>query len=313
MNVWLGISEAALYVIVDLSDACGPTSAVNNVTGGECMGCEMDKAAIELLSKCVENIGMPEFAGYLSEFCMHIGKSEIVHLSAFFAESGPQELFASRKDDEYVNLLKMYLRSAYILDPFFDIFQNGAADGVYTIDAEAPDDFRQSEYFRKFYASLNLNDETGILINIAPGAALFFSVGNSAARTSTDNENLRLSLPLIASLARRNWTTLTPDQTDGSGRLSAHLKAAFLSFGSSIMSPRECEIARLIIKGHSTKAIARDLDNSPETIKVHRKRIYAKLDIASQGELMWIFLDSVAKSSPSFDGDPLQNVLINAS
>ena len=50
--------------------------------------------------------------------------------------------------------------------------------------------------------------------------------------------------------------TLTPDQTDGSGRLSAHLRAAFLSFGSSIMSPRECEIARLIIKGHSTKAIA---------------------------------------------------------
>ncbi|MGH6806890.1 MAG: helix-turn-helix transcriptional regulator, partial [Ensifer adhaerens] len=30
---------------------------------------------------------------------------------------------------------------------------------------------------------------------------------------------------------------------------------------------------------------ARHLGNSPETVKVHRKRIYSKLKISSQGEL----------------------------
>ncbi|MCY1250836.1 Bacterial regulatory protein, luxR family [compost metagenome] len=51
------------------------------------------------------------------------------------------------------------------------------------------------------------------------------------------------------------------------------------------VSVREAEVIRLMLKGHSTKSIARHLGNSPETVKVHRKRIYSKLKISSQGEL----------------------------
>ena len=80
---------------------------------------------------------------------------------------------------------------------------------------------------------------------------------------------------------------------------------AFDAFGSSVLSPREGEIARMILKGHSSKAIARVFDNSPETIKVHRKRIYSKIGVASQGELLSVFLGSLSRMPATASGDPL--------
>ncbi|MEO5756764.1 MAG: helix-turn-helix transcriptional regulator [Mesorhizobium sp.] len=76
-------------------------------------------------------------------------------------------------------------------------------------------------------------------------------------------------------------------------------------FGTSVLSNRESEIVRLILKGHSSKSTARLLGNSPETVKVHRKRIYAKMRIASQGELFSIFLRAVSCMPPDGQDDPL--------
>jgi DNA-binding CsgD family transcriptional regulator len=98
---------------------------------------------------------------------------------------------------------------------------------------------------------------------------------------------------------------LSPERPDGAGRLAAHLEAAFEAFGSSVLSPRESEIVRMILRGHSSKAIAREFGNSPETIKVHRKRVYAKLGVVSQGELLSMFLDALSRMPATAGGDPL--------
>ena len=60
---------------------------------------------------------------------------------------------------------------------------------------------------------------------------------------------------------------------------------AMAHFGTSRLSEREAEVARLILQGHSSKVIARMLGNSPETVKVFRKRIHTKLGLASSAEL----------------------------
>ncbi|WOS66034.1 helix-turn-helix transcriptional regulator (plasmid) [Sinorhizobium fredii GR64] len=56
------------------------------------------------------------------------------------------------------------------------------------------------------------------------------------------------------------------------------------------MSVRELEIVTLVLKGHSNQSIAAVLSLSPNTVKVHRRQIYAKLNISSQGELFHLFL-----------------------
>jgi hypothetical protein len=41
-------------------------------------------------------------------------------------------------------------------------------------------------------------------------------------------------------------------------------------------------------------------------VKVHRKRIFTKLAIASQGELFSMFLEALAKTPPNSTRDPLE-------
>ena len=143
-----------------------------------------------------------------------------------------------------------------------------------------------------------------MLLQLAPDAALFLSLGvRGKARMRLTA--LQAALPLLGALVRQHWTVLTPDKVDGTERLSAHLDHAFGSFGSARLSPREGEITRMILKGHSSKAIAKAFENSPETIKVHRKRIYAKLGVDSQGALLSLFLEALRVMPPGASGDPL--------
>ncbi len=55
-------------------------------------------------------------------------------------------------------------------------------------------------------------------------------------------------------------------------------------FGTQITT-RESDVLRLLLSGFSNKEIAGKLSLSTETIKVHRRNIYAKLNIKSQSEL----------------------------
>jgi len=89
------------------------------------------------------------------------------------------------------------------------------------------------------------------------------------------------------------------------GSIGQHVEAAFLSFGASVLSDREAEVARLILRGHSSKVIARMLGNSPETVKVFRKRIHTKLGLASSAELFSLFLTALCAAPHGTTDDPL--------
>ncbi|PAV71542.1 hypothetical protein WR25_08951 [Diploscapter pachys] len=51
------------------------------------------------------------------------------------------------------------------------------------------------------------------------------------------------------------------------------------------ITTRESDVLRLLLSGFSNKEIAGKLSLSAETVKVHRRNIYAKLNIKSQSEL----------------------------
>ncbi|MNP83256.1 Response regulator protein TodT [compost metagenome] len=67
-------------------------------------------------------------------------------------------------------------------------------------------------------------------------------------------------------------------------------------FKCDALSPREHQVARMILKGHSSMSISLNLDIALPTVKTHRKNIYAKLGIATQSELMGLFLDGINKA-----------------
>ena len=53
-------------------------------------------------------------------------------------------------------------------------------------------------------------------------------------------------------------TALPPHAFTAQGSMGLHVKAAMTHFGTSRLSDREAEVARLILQGHSSKVIAED-------------------------------------------------------
>jgi FixJ family two-component response regulator len=52
------------------------------------------------------------------------------------------------------------------------------------------------------------------------------------------------------------------------------------------LTGREGQVAKLVAKGYSNKAIARELDLSPKTVEVHRARVMDKMEAGSTAELV---------------------------
>ena len=57
------------------------------------------------------------------------------------------------------------------------------------------------------------------------------------------------------------------------------------------LSPRECEIARLVAKGLLNKAIGAVLDISAWTVATHLRRIFVKLDVSSRSAMVAELMD----------------------
>lgn len=63
-----------------------------------------------------------------------------------------------------------------------------------------------------------------------------------------------------------------------------------LSFLNGILSPRERDIVGQVLRGHPIKGVADALGISTNTVKVHRQRIFDKLDITTERELFLLYI-----------------------
>ncbi|MCB1848105.1 MAG: helix-turn-helix transcriptional regulator, partial [Halieaceae bacterium] len=59
------------------------------------------------------------------------------------------------------------------------------------------------------------------------------------------------------------------------------------------------------VHGHSDKTLAEKLSISVETVKLDRKHAYTKLEVSSQAEQLYLFLDSVMSAGDYSGGDTL--------
>lgn len=261
-----------------------------------------------LISECIDAVGLPGFAPAIARLCETASGYTSTLLGAFFEGHPPVILFDNLGDQHCDTTIEPYVAFAYLLDPLYDVFRSGIGDRVVPLADCVPDDFKTSEYYRAFYLETGLSDETSIFIRFNKNACLVLSLGSRDEGFALSNDGyaaLQRLLPVVGALCRRHWPTLEPSSIKTKSRLGHHLEKSFDRFGTSVLSDRESEIVRLVLKGHSSKSVARVLGNSPETVKVHRKRIYAKLNIASQGELFSMFIDALSQTPPNATGDPL--------
>lgn len=86
---------------------------------------------------------------------------------------------------------------------------------------------------------------------------------------------------------RDGWRRSAEQVLEGLGRA---IDGQFDAWG---LTPSEREVALMLLKGHSHKAIARATDRSAQTVRQHATAVYAKADLAGRAELSAFFLEDL--------------------
>ena len=182
-----------------------------------------------------------------------------------------------------------YLNGLYLLDPFFQACREGYSSGVYRLEEVAPDNFRQSEYFLNYFHDNVLEDEVQLILQLPGRGTLSLSLGMQRRFSAEDTGLMTMMAAWVLPLMQQHWQ----QSTQRAPAMDSQIRDALSQFGCGVLSDRELEIARLVLRGFSSKAMAERLNISPDTVKVHRRHLYAKLDISSQPELFSLFIQSL--------------------
>lgn len=261
------------------------------------------------LAKLFPSLGSDDFCPLLVDTLRRLVPIDEVSVIVYESASMPAIEFAFPDPAAQPNL-DAFLKGAFLLDPYYIAATKQRKSGFFKLRDLAPTAFRQSEYYRIYYQHSELCDECGYLVPFEDGGFVNIELGrlDSNEFSEANLQLLRDISPLVSVVCGIHWR-----KKQGTGkrkpRLRGQLESALANFGASILTNRECQVLNLILVGHSTKTLADALEISPETVKLHRKHAYAKLDIGTQSELFYLFIDSLMSIEGYDAGDPLQAYL----
>jgi DNA-binding CsgD family transcriptional regulator len=250
----------------------------------------LNKAASSPLAAAIIALGSPELPDRLLDLVQVSADADASMILRYWPDRVP-EVLADRLDPkERPYLYGDYLAGVYRLSPFYRLSAGLKEARLVRLKEIAPEGFRQSEYFRSYFARIGVSDLAGMLLPVAGGGVVHLSFARSERRPSFGRRvmgELRDLLPVFAALAQRHWRDAGEGKGQARARAASPLEVIRAEFD---LTRRESEIAEAMLTGHSSKSMARLLAISAETVKVHRRNLYAKLGIASQSELFSLFL-----------------------
>ncbi|NWL80425.1 LuxR family transcriptional regulator [Pseudomonas taiwanensis] len=221
--------------------------------------------------------------GFIDHFVLFIYEGRYLPLSLF-------DTFPAHLRQFFVH---EYQAGPYRLDPFYLASQGGQAEGLHSMQSLAPQGFSASEYFRSYYRRLGLCEELGFFTSLEGQGSAVLSLMRRRGRLSFSEKELRLfrsAVPVVDEVVRSAWQAHRPKEQRVAYDLDERVRNAFDQFGHEVLSPRERQVARLVLQGNTNSSIAELLGIQRGTVKVHRKNLYDKLEIGSQAELLAVFI-----------------------
>ncbi|WP_027859541.1 helix-turn-helix transcriptional regulator [Marinobacterium jannaschii] len=244
------------------------------------------------LGHLVEHLRLTNFPDVLIETLAKVAHFDTFLIATYKQDYLPVVLLSSWPEAEESSPIRRYLEEFYLLDPLFNAIRKQQASGLYRLMEIAPDSFEQTEYFQTCYSGLGLDDEIIFLCRLDNDVVFTISLGRTGRLgtiTRAEKKRLKEIFPVISALCHQFWLALASEYVHDKAARSS-LEQALQSFGSGVLTGREQEITGLILQGHSSRSIGETLEISTGTVKVHRKNIYARLNISAQSELFSQFL-----------------------
>ena len=254
----------------------------------------LPNSAETALAETLRNLTLPGFEAALWQLFRKLAAPDNLVVLAY-RDTGPPQMMYQQSDHPQVfaHMEATYLAGAYLLDPFYDLHLSRVLAGAYRMRDVAPDAFARSRYFIEYYEQTTLMDEITFVAYPTAGVSLNLCIGRDATSGQVfaprQVEACHRLAPVICALAEAHWTALTA--TDAlAGDLAVALARALRLAQGVVLSPRQSQVALLILRGHSTVSIALRLGVAAQTVKVFRKQLYARCAISSQAELFALML-----------------------
>jgi len=217
-------------------------------------------------------------------------------LIAFHADARPDVLHHTLEPAGEQHYLERYLAGPYLLDPLYQLAIREEKPTLCRFRDELPDRFRASEYYRQYCDRTHLRDEMDFLLEVSQSTTLVLVVGRRNHRfTRVELGRLEMIESIVRAAMHRIWQ-FQAEATGSNGSnddFHRHLSECFDRFGENVLTDRERQISQLLLRGHSSKSIARELNIAPGTVMVHKRNLFAKLDISSQYELFSLLIDQL--------------------
>jgi DNA-binding CsgD family transcriptional regulator len=253
---------------------------------------------ITLLSNCIESIGADAFPQSLIDALKSLSEFDNSVVFAYYQSEKPLCLFHTFSSERRGVFVDDYVKGPYLLDPFFKACSHQIDSGLYRLRDIAPDRFYQSEYYRSYYVRTGLSEEICYIFHLPNGVAAAISLMRTVERSRFSAREFRLLesiSPIVISLAQRHWQNISDKFNVGSVSNNPYqnrpvIEDTVATLFSQRITPRETQVVAQVLEGHSSDSIARSLGISVGTVRIHRRNIYAKLQISSQQELFSIFL-----------------------
>jgi DNA-binding CsgD family transcriptional regulator len=252
-----------------------------------------------LVGQAVAALETPALPRSLADLLRHVAPASYIVIFGYRGVARPLDLYDDFPLDKRQVFVTDYQAGPYLLDPLYLAAVQPVAAGLYRLRDLAPDRFYQGEYFRNYYVRTGLAEEIAYFLDLPHGTAVVVSLMR-AEKTFSNKEFAALQslFPVVAAVVQRHWAGLSHRFRDDAGRtspevLQRRVAHVFGVFGDGILTPREREVAELALKGHSAESAGQLLGIAPGTVRIHRRNIYSKLRINSQGELFARFLETL--------------------
>lgn len=246
------------------------------------------------LARLLEKKGHPELPMLLSQSLQPILAHDNVIIKAYSGDGCPHILYEDYPKEFHAEYIGRYLDGMYRLDPVSNSIREGMTSGILRIN-QRTGQLNGSDYYKHYYRELRLDDEIDVLFNDRDHSVLVMSIGRRQRNLASITE-LR-ALHSIYPLLKNLLSGFAPESANPAPQQPQDsLSRALASFAEGLLTPREQEVARLMLQGNSSKLIARQLNISQATVKVHRRNIYTRLGVRSELQLCDQFLRHSASS-----------------
>lgn len=230
------------------------------------------------ITQIIHAVGRDDFPSIAARALCELTSFELATIVVHRRKAAPSLLFDNFALIGARQGLQNYLSITHRLNPVLRSHGNAGAVRASDYKANPLSDHRMAPYFRR-----TSQEELG-----------FLTVGWPAGM-----EELGLYFEALGGIVEfcvyreRSFTPAASETLDALNLLCEPVAAAFARHGafaqSSVpadaLSPREAQVAELMLIGCSSEAIAMRLHISRYTVKDHRKQIFRKLGISSLAEL----------------------------